>query len=173
MAELGLYNLKPAAGSKTTRKRLGRGNASGKGNYSGKGMKGQRARSGGKSGLVQFGVKNYLLRIPKGRGFKSLRIRMAEVNLGTLNKFFQNNETVTASALVKKGLIETGKFGLKILGGGELKNKLTVQAHAFSASAKAAIEKAGGKVDFLPRPGGFCLASFPFLFSPLLRLLLF
>lgn len=153
MEELGLHNLKPARGSKITRKRLGRGNASGKGNYSGKGMKGQRARSGGKAGLVQFGVKNYLLRIPKNRGFTSLRIRMAEVNLRTLNKFFQTNETVTASALVKKGLIATGKFGLKILGAGELKNKLTVQANAFSASAKEAIEKAGGRVELLPRPG--------------------
>jgi len=152
MTALGLHNLTVARGAKKTKKRLGRGNASGKGNQSGRGGKGQKARSGGKAGLVLFGVKNYLLRIPKNRGFKSLRNKMAEINLGTLNKFFKDGDVINPSILTKKGLIGSSKYGLKVLGAGEFKKKFTVQAQSFSASAKEAIVKAGGSIEVLERP---------------------
>jgi len=152
MTALGLHNLTVARGAKKTKKRLGRGNASGKGNQSGRGGKGQKARSGGKAGLVLFGVKNYLLRIPKSRGFKSLRIKMAEVNLGTLNKFFKDGDVINPPILTKKGLIDSSKYGLKVLGAGEFKKKFTVQAQAFSVSASEAIVKAGGSVEVLAKP---------------------
>jgi len=152
MTVLGLHNLTVSKGSKTRKRRVGRGNASGKGNQSGRGGKGQKARSGGKAGLVLFGVKNYLLRIPKSRGFKSLRVKTAEINLGTLNKFFKDGDIINPSALVKKGLISSSQFGVKVLGEGEFKKKFTVKAQAFSVSAKEAIIKAGGTIEILEKP---------------------
>lgn len=146
MTALGLHNLQVARGSKKGKKRLGRGNASGKGNQSGRGGKGQRARSGGKAGLVLFGVKTYLQRIPKSRGFKSLRYKTAEINVGDLNKNFNDGGTVTPAILERKGLIFTGKYGLKVLGSGELNKKLNVTASGFSKKAEEAIIKAGGSV---------------------------
>lgn len=127
------------------RRRRGRGNASGRGNYSTRGMKGQRARSGGKSGLNIRSIKSYLLRIPKTRGFKSLQSKMAVVNLSELNSNFEDKATINARALLKAGLIETINNGVKILSVGQLNKKFTIEANAFSKTAKDAIEKAGGK----------------------------
>lgn len=143
---LKLHNLKPAKGSKKRKKRLGRGNASGLGNYSGRGMKGQRSRSGGKGGLKLKGMKAGIQSIPKLGGFKSDKPKPAIVNLKDLEKNFKEGEIVNASSLLQKGLIKTKKNGIKILGVGEIKKKLTVKVDKISDSAKEAISKAGGKV---------------------------
>lgn len=142
---LGLHNLNKSKANAKKRKRLGRGNASGMGNYSTRGMKGQKARSGGKSGLAGRSIKGYLLRIPKTRGFKSLNSEMLTVNLGQLEKTFNTGETINARAMLKAGLINTIDNGVKILSDGKLTKKLTIEANAFSAKAKEAIEKAGAK----------------------------
>ena len=143
---LELHNLKKNTSAASSKKRLGRGNASGSGNYSTRGMKGQRSRSGGKSGLTTRSVKSYLLRIPKLRGFKSLQGKMAVVNVSDLQTNFDNDATINARELLKKGLIKTIDKGVKILSVGKLSKKFTVEANAFSKEAAAKITKAGGKV---------------------------
>lgn len=143
---LGLHNLEKDSSVKRSRKRRGRGNASGKGNYSTRGMKGQRSRSGGRSGLALRSMKSYLLRIPKVRGFKSLSKKISVVNIEDLAKNFKDNDIINARALHKLGLISTIKNGVKILGSGKLNKKLTVEANAFSKTAEEIIKKAGGKV---------------------------
>lgn len=145
----GLHNLHPAKGSHKRSKRLGRGSGSGKGNYSGKGIKGQRARSGGRSGLQARSMKAYLLRIPKIRGFKSHRPRWQTVNVSLLASNFSDGERVTPQSLRAKHLITGQGRGVKILGQGELNKKLTVEAHSFSLGAKAAIEGSGGTATLL------------------------
>ncbi len=143
---LSLHNLEKDNSVKRNRKRRGRGNASGKGNYSTRGMKGQRSRSGGKSGLSLRSMKSYLLRIPKVRGFQSLNTKMAVVNIEDLDNNFKDGNTINARALHKLGLISTIKHGVKILGNGKLNKKLTVEANAFSKTAEETIKKAGGQV---------------------------
>ena len=141
---MNLHTLKPRPGAKHRVKRLGHGESSGKGKTSGKGHKGQKARSGG-SILLGFegGQMPLIRRIPK-RGFNNANfaIRHVPVNLEFLNKF-DDGATVDEAALRGRGLAKGGKR-IKILGDGELKKKLTVKAHAFSASARAKIEKLGG-----------------------------
>ena len=132
MEMLGLHNLKTVTGSKTAKKRRGRGNASGKGNYSGRGMKGQRARSGGKGGLKLRGVRGYLQRVPKSRGFNSLKVKRAEVNLSQLEAAFKAGEIVTPKIMVARGLIKSVKQGVKVLALGEIKKNLEIKANAFS-----------------------------------------
>ncbi len=141
---LTLHDLNKKSDNRT-KKRRGRGNASGKGNYSTRGIKGQRSRSGGKSGLALRSIKSYLLRIPKIRGFKSIHSKMAVVNLSDLNSKFKDGETINARALLKVKLISTIDNGLKILSTGEINKKFIVEANAFSKTARAAIEKAGGE----------------------------
>ena len=101
------------------KKRLGRGNSSGDGNYSGKGMKGQKSRSG-VSGLKRMGMKQQLLKIPKLRGFKSSNPKNQVVNIDDLNDNFKDNEEVSPTTLIAKGLISRIKQPVKILGDGEL-----------------------------------------------------
>jgi large subunit ribosomal protein L15 len=151
MEKLGLHNLITAPGSKTKKRRVGRGNASGKGNYSGRGMKGQRARSGGKNKLILKGIKTYLRRIPKNRGFKSFKLKSATINLGGLDKAFKEGEEVTPQLLLAKGLIKKMNSGVKILGDGQLTKKLTVKANSFSKTALNAIIKAGGKAEIIKK----------------------
>jgi len=140
---LNLSNLKPAKGSTKTRKKVGRGGK--RGTYSGRGLKGQRSRSGGKSGLKLKGLKETLKRVPKKRGFKSLTPKMEVVNLSDLESKFSADGIVDARKLLKLGLVNTTKNGLKILGNGKLTKKLVITANKFSATAKEAIEKAGGE----------------------------
>lgn len=144
-----MHNLELAVGAKRNKRRVGRGNASGKGNYSGRGMKGQRARSGGKNKLALKGIKTYLLRIPKKRGFTSFKIKPAVVNIKVLNSIFKDNDSVTPQVLWRLGLIKDVKYGVKILGEGELTKKLMVKANQFSRTAKNAILKAGGKIEII------------------------
>lgn len=144
-----LGNLSPAEGSVTPAKRLGRGIGSGLGKTSGKGHKGQWARSGGgvRPGF-EGGQMPLIRRIPK-RGFNNhFRKTYSIVNLSVLESF-DANSVVDIATLNEKGLIKVVKdsIGLKVLGNGTLSKALTVKANAFSAQAKEAIEKAGGKAE--------------------------
>lgn len=142
-----LHELQPAAGSTTSPKRLGRGTGSGLGKTSGKGHKGQNARSGGgvRPGF-EGGQMPLTRRVPK-KGFTNVfRTEYATVNVGKL-EIFGNGSVVTAEKLKEAGLINKTMDGVKILGGGELTKKLTVQAAKFSKSAIEKIETLGGKAE--------------------------
>lgn len=143
---LGAHKIEPQQGSRRKSKRLGRGNASGKGTYAAKGMKGQRARSGGRSGLQRLGFKQTLQAVPKLPGFRSLRPKAQTVTLGRLNGAFADGETVTPEYLAQKHLVRTAKHPVKIVSKGSLEKKLVISGCAASASAQAAIEKVGGQV---------------------------
>ena len=142
-----LHELQPAAGSTTAPKRLGRGVGSQLGKTSGKGHKGAKARSGGgKRPGFEGGQMPLTRRLPK-RGFTNIFAKeYAIVNVSALN-VFEDGATVTAEALIEAGLIKKVLDGVKVLGGGELTKKLTVSVDKVSASAKAKIEAAGGKVE--------------------------
>jgi large subunit ribosomal protein L15 len=140
-----LHDLKPRPGAKHRRKRLGQGESSGHGKTSGRGGKGQTARSGSSIRIgFEGGQMPLIRRIPK-RGFNNARhtIRYIPVNLDALNQF-DDGAQVDEKTLRERGLANGPGAGVKILGTGELKKKLTVHAHGFSASAKAKIEAAGG-----------------------------
>lgn len=142
-----LHELSPAPGSKKVRKRIGRGAGSGTGKTAGKGHKGQNARSGGgvRPGF-EGGQMPLQRRVPK-RGFNNIfATKYAIVNVGDLDRFEDGSE-VGAALLKSVGLIKKEYDGLKILGNGELKKKLTVVATKFSASAKEKIENLGGKAE--------------------------
>lgn len=142
-----LHELKPSEGSRSTRKRIGRGIGSGTGKTSGKGHKGQNARSGGGVRPGFEGGQNPLFRRLPKRGFTNInRKEFAIVNLDTLNRFEEGTE-VTPALLIETGVVSSEKSGIKILGNGTLEKKLTVRAHKFSASAKEAIENAGGSTE--------------------------
>lgn len=147
-----LDELKPAPGSKHRRRIVGRGIGSGHGAQSGRGMKGQRSRSGF-SGMAGFegGQIPLIRRIPK-RGFRhtAFRLDQAVVNVGDIAKRFEGKDSVTLEALSESGLFKGAEF-VKVLGDGEISKPLTIQAHAFSKSAREKIEKAGGKVEILKR----------------------
>lgn len=146
---LSLSNLQ--AVKKQRKKRVGRGNASGHGTYSTRGMKGQRSRTGGRKGLLKKGFKNILRRLPKYKGFRSLKPQPEIINLKELDKYFNNGDFIKPVDYKNKGLIKNLKSSIKILGAGELKKKLKVGAHQFSKTARAAIIKAGGEVIFLKK----------------------
>src|SRR5712671_263566 len=147
-----LHDLKPRPGAKHRRKRLGQGESSGHGKTSGRGGKGQTARSGSSIRIgFEGGQMPLIRRIPK-RGFNNTRhgTRFLPVNLDSLNQFEDGarvDETVLGDACLANGPGD----GIKILGDGDLTRKLTVTAHAFSASAKAKIEAKGGKCEVLAR----------------------
>ena len=144
-----LHELQYTEGSRSDHYRKGRGVGSGNGKTAGKGHKGQNARSGGGVALgFEGGQIPLFRRLPK-RGFNNVnRKEYATVNVSALNNF-KEGTLITPALLKDSGLFTKEYNGLKILGGGELKVKLTVQANAFSASAKAAIENAGGKVEVI------------------------
>jgi large subunit ribosomal protein L15 len=140
-----LHDLKPRPGAKHRRKRLGQGESSGHGKTSGRGGKGQTARSGSSIRIgFEGGQMPLIRRIPK-RGFNNARhtIRYVGVNLESLNQF-ADGAKVDAEAIRKAGLANGPVRRIKVLGDGELTRKLTVTAHAFSASAKSKIEAKGG-----------------------------
>ncbi|GGA88135.1 50S ribosomal protein L15 [Ornithinibacillus halotolerans] len=144
-----LHELKPAEGSRKERNRVGRGTSSGNGKTSGRGHKGQKARSGGgvRPGF-EGGQMPLFQRLPK-RGFTNInRKEYAIVNLDVLNRFEDGTE-ITPELLIESGVVKNEKSGIKILGNGSVENKYTVKAHKFSASAKAAIEEAGGKTEVI------------------------
>ena len=144
-----LSNLKPPRGSRQRRKRAGRGIGSGLPKTAGRGNKGQKSRSGyTRRRGFEGGQMPLHRRIPK-RGFHNPgRKEFSVVNLGSLNAF-SAGETVTPDLLRGRGLIRRAHDPIKVLGDGDLKVALTVQAHAFSGSAREKISAAGGKVEVL------------------------
>ncbi len=144
-----LEELKPAAGSTKKSKRVGRGPGSGSGKTAGKGHKGQKARSGGVKGAgFEGGQMPLQRRIPK-RGFTNIfRKEYSVVNLQDL-ELMSGADPITPETLMRKGLIKDMKTGVKVLGMGELKAKLTVRAHKFSKSAVEKIQAAGGKAEVI------------------------
>lgn len=142
-----LHTLKPTKGAKKSNiKRLGRGEGSGRGKTSGRGTKGQKARSGGKTKLRLIGMKRMIRRIPKKRGFTSMKRKPETVTLRGIVKLVKDSAVITPTVLAKHGLISGPKASVKLLAGGELKKKLTVKGCKVTAGAKAMIEKAGGTV---------------------------
>ncbi|OUM87971.1 MAG: 50S ribosomal protein L15 [Bacillus thermozeamaize] len=144
-----LHELQPAPGSRTPRKRVGRGTSSGHGKTSGRGQKGQKARSGGGTRPGFEGGQNPLIRrIPK-RGFTNPHKKeYATVKVEELNRFEQGT-VVTPELLKESGLIKQIKDGVKILGNGELNVPLTVKVHKFTRTAVQKIEAAGGKTEVI------------------------
>jgi large subunit ribosomal protein L15 len=145
-----LHDLKPRPGAKHRRKRLGQGESSGHGKTSGRGGKGQTARSGSSIRIGFEGGQMPLIRRMPKRGFNNARhtTRYMGVNLDSLNQF-DNGAKVDVESLRKAGLANGPVKLIKILGDGELTKKLTVSAHAFSASAKTKIEAKGGACEVL------------------------
>jgi large subunit ribosomal protein L15 len=161
---IGLHSLKPAPGSRTSRKRVGRGEGSGVGKTSGRGHKGAGQRSGNKRKRGYEGGQNPIhMRMAKLRGpnkkmsmpFENFRTRTQPVNLSDLEARFKAGDEVTPESLREAGLAKR-RDPVKILARGELKLKLHVKAHGFSAAAREAIEKAGGTVEWIggepPKP---------------------
>jgi len=142
-----LHEIRPAAGSTTAPKRLGRGVGSGLGKTSGKGHKGAKARSGGgKRPGFEGGQMPLYRRVPK-KGFTNIfRVEYATVNVGQL-EVFDNGAVVTADTLKEAGLVKKFLGGVKILGNGELTKKITVEAAKFTEAARQKIEASGGKAE--------------------------
>lgn len=143
---LNLNSLQRSTSSGKRKKRVGRGNASGHGTFSTRGQKGQRARSGGRSGLRLKGIKRIMENIPKQRGFKSRHAKPQIVNLYDLNQFFTDGERVTPEVLLQKGLVDNIDNGVKILGEGELQKKLFIAGCELSSGAKEKILKSQGQI---------------------------
>src|SRR6266480_7719127 len=159
--QLTLTNLAPAQ-PREDRKRGGRGPGSGKGRYSGRGLKGQKSRSGSHKMRAGFeGGQNPLyMRLGKLRGRTSKdalpvgphRTSTAPVNVAALEERYEAGADVTPESLVEKGVLKNTRTDVKILGNGELTKKLSVTAHAVSASARQKIEAAGGSITLLREP---------------------
>ena len=144
---MNLHELSPAAGSTHVGKRKGRGAGTGNGKTAGRGHKGQKARSGGGVRVgFEGGQMPLARRLPK-RGFNNIFAKPLEIiNLRDLEQF-DNGDTVTAQVLLDRGILSKCPYGYKVLGNGKLTKKITVEASAFSKSAQAAIEAAGGKAE--------------------------
>ncbi|HHT17828.1 MAG TPA: 50S ribosomal protein L15 [Papillibacter sp.] len=144
---MNLHDLSPAVGSTRVPKRKGRGRGTGNGKTAGRGHKGQKARSGGGVRVgFEGGQMPLVRRVPK-RGFNNIFAKPLEsVNIAALEKF-EDGAVVGAQELLEAGILSRCRYGVKILGNGTLTKKLTVKASAFSESAKAKIEAAGGKAE--------------------------
>ena len=141
-----LHELKASKGANTAPTRKGRGAGSGNGKTAGYGHKGQKARSGAKKAGFEGGQMPLQRRLPK-RGFNNIFATVyTTVKVSDLNRF-EDGAVVDTAALLKAGLIKKVNDGVKVLGNGDLTRKLTVEAAAFTASAKEKIEKAGGKAE--------------------------
>ena len=144
-----LNELSPATGSVREAYRKGRGAGSGNGKTAGRGHKGQKARSGGGTRIgFEGGQMPLARRIPK-RGFNNIFAKPFEsINVSALDKF-SDGDVVDAKALLDAGILSSCRYGVKILGNGEISKKLTVKASAFSETAKEKIEAAGGKAEVI------------------------
>lgn len=142
-----LNELSPTLGSTHVLKRKGRGNGSGNGKTAGRGQKGQNSRSGGGVRVgFEGGQMPLARRIPK-RGFNNIFAQpLTAINVSVLNRY-EDGETVNAEKLLADGVLSKCEYGLKVLGSGDLKKKLTIEANAFSETAKQKIEAAGGKAE--------------------------
>ena len=150
-----LHELSGRAGSRKARKRIGRGIGSGKGKTGGRGGKGQTARSGVRIKGFEGGQMPLHRRLPK-RGFRNTKfaLKLNEINLGRLQEAIDAGKLDTAvkidaDALVKAGILRRAKDGVRLLGDGELKAKITLSVYGASKSAAAAVEKVGGTVEIL------------------------
>lgn len=142
-----LHQLKPKVGSKKRRKRLGRGNGSGLGTYSGKGMKGQKSRSGASFHPSFEGGKTPLIKqIPKIKGFKSIKNKPEVITLEQISKKFKTGDIIEKKILKQKGLINSVKSKVKLIGNSDIKAKFTVMVDASSQAAVKKIESAGGSI---------------------------
>jgi large subunit ribosomal protein L15 len=155
--EIGLHSVRPKPGARKARRRIGRGEGSGTGKTSGRGHKGAGARSGSKRKVGYEGGQNPIhMRMRKLRGphrkmsmpFEQFRTHTQPVNVSDLDARFKAGDEVSPETLRAAGLAKR-KHPVKILGRGEISTKLTVRAHAFSASAREKIEKAGGSVELI------------------------
>ncbi len=144
-----LHELSPAPGSVREAKRIGRGHGSGQGKTAGKGLKGQKAGAGrGMQIGFEGGQMPLQRRIPK-RGFNNIfATPYTIINLAVLNRF-EEGAVVDAEALLNAGIINKAPYGVKVLGNGKIEKALTVKVAAFSESAKAKIEAAGGKAEVI------------------------
>lgn len=158
--EIGLHSLRPKPGSRRPRKRVGRGGGSGFGETAGRGTKGAGARSGTKRKPGYEGGQNPIhMRMRKLSGphrkmsmpFERFRTRTQPVNVADLQQRFSSGAKVTPDSLREAGLAKR-RDPVKVLGRGELRKKLTVRAHRFSASAREKIEKAGGTCEVVGHP---------------------
>jgi large subunit ribosomal protein L15 len=158
--QIGLNTLRPAPGSRKARKRVGRGEGSGTGKTSGRGQKGAGSRSGAKSrhnfegGQMPIHMRMRKLRGPhmkKSMPFEPFRTHTQAVNVVDLERRFDAGADVTLEAMQAHGLAKRKGVPVKVLAGGQLTKKLTVHAHAFSASAREAIEAAGGSAQVIDR----------------------
>ncbi len=158
--EIGLNTLRPAPGSRKARKRVGRGEGSGTGKTAGRGQKGAGSRSGAKTrhnfegGQMPIHMRMRKLRGPhmkKSMPFEPFRTHTQPVNLADLERRFEDGTEVTLETLRAHGLANRKGVPVKVLAGGKLTKKLTVHAHAFSASAREAIEAAGGTTQTVER----------------------
>ena len=154
-----LHELAGRPGARKVRKRIGRGIGSGTGKTGGRGGKGQTARSGVRIKGFEGGQMPLHRRLPK-RGFKNTKfaLRLNEVNLGRIQQAIDSGALdaagkIDAAALIKAGLLRRAKDGVRLLGSGEIKTKITLAVYGASKSAVAAVEKAGGTVEILaPKP---------------------
>ena len=147
---MGLNNLRPPAGMKHRKKRIGRGQGSGNGKTAGRGHKGAKSRSGFhyKRGF-EGGQMPLHRRVPK-RGFHNpFRVEYAVVNLDTLAEVFDAGSSVTPELLRERGLVREARVPIKVLGRGDIAKKLTVRAHKFSGSAAQKIAAAGGVAEVI------------------------
>jgi large subunit ribosomal protein L15 len=144
-----LNELSPRAGSTKGRMRVGRGPGSGKGKTAGRGVKGQKARTGVSIGGFEGGQMPLHMRMPK-RGFNNpFAMALAEVNLWRIEQAIaagklDAGQPIDAEALVKAGVLRRARDGVKLLGKGELKSKISITVYSATAGARAAVEKAGG-----------------------------
>ena len=146
---MNIHELSPVAGSTHVNKRKGRGHATGNGKTAGRGHKGQKARSGGGVRIgFEGGQMPLARRLPK-RGFNNIFAEpLTAVNVAVLNKF-EDGAVVDAEALLASGILSKVEYGVKFLGNGTVTKNVTVKASAFSESAKAKIEAAGGKAEVI------------------------
>lgn len=144
-----LKDLKPAEGSTKNRKRVGRGAASGNGKTAGRGLNGQKSRAGGAKGNGFEGGQTPLARrLPKLPGFRNINhVEYVPVNVSRIDKYFNAGDVVDGESLAAKGIVKKSTDLIKVLGDGEITKAVTVKVDKVSASAKAKIEAAGGKVE--------------------------
>ena len=147
----GLHQLKPAAGSRRKRKRIGRGDGSNRGSYSGRGSKGQ-LQTGKVPFLFEGGQNRLVKRLPFMRGFtNNFRVDYTPVNVGSLN-MFDDDAQIGTDELVATRLVRHTDARIKLLGDGEIEKSIHISVHACSASARAKVEAAGGSVTVLDEP---------------------
>lgn len=145
-----LHTLKPPAGARKKRKRVGRGPGSGKGKTSGRGMKGQRARNNLPMAVFEGGQLPIARRVPK-RGFVNIfRVEVHGINLDRIDGAYADGDVVDIESIRAKGLVPKKATIIKLLGTGEITKKVTVKVHRTSASAQAKLEAAGGTLELVP-----------------------